>query len=113
MFTEFQVKCLVCLQKLSAIKDFNINHRYNMLNKTKYEKFTLVFIFITIPYQLHFLKHHRTSAVQLQWIKHNSSPSAKLKLKQTIHTIKKNLKRTNCHTHLSIKYVKLMHCMLV
>ena len=42
LFTEFKGKpmCLVCLETLSAMKDFNISRHYNTLHKVKYEKYT-------------------------------------------------------------------------
>ena len=32
--------CLVCLETLSAMKDFNLSRHYNTLHKVKYEKYT-------------------------------------------------------------------------
>lgn len=42
LFTEFKGKpmCLVCLETLSALKDYNLNRHYNTLHKVKYEKYT-------------------------------------------------------------------------
>jgi len=42
LFTEFKDKpmCLVCLETLSAMKDFNLSRHYNTLHKVKYEKYT-------------------------------------------------------------------------
>uniref|UniRef100_G3NBB9 SPIN-DOC-like zinc-finger domain-containing protein n=1 Tax=Gasterosteus aculeatus TaxID=69293 RepID=G3NBB9_GASAC len=42
LFTEFKGKpmCLVCLETLSAMKDFNLSCHYNTLHKVKYEKYT-------------------------------------------------------------------------
>lgn len=42
LFIEFKCKpmCLVCLETLSAMKDFNLSRDYNMLHKAKYEKYT-------------------------------------------------------------------------
>uniref|UniRef100_G3NDL4 SPIN-DOC-like zinc-finger domain-containing protein n=1 Tax=Gasterosteus aculeatus TaxID=69293 RepID=G3NDL4_GASAC len=42
LFTEFKGKpmCLVCLEPLSAMKDFNLSCHYNTLHKVKYEKYT-------------------------------------------------------------------------
>jgi len=42
LFTEFKGKpmCLVCLETLSAMKDFNLSRHYNSLHKVIYEKYT-------------------------------------------------------------------------
>ena len=42
LFIEFKGKpmCLVCLETLSAMKDFNLSRHYNTLHKVKYEKYT-------------------------------------------------------------------------
>ena len=42
LFIEFKGKpmCLVCLETLSAMKDFNLSRHYNTLHKVKYEKHT-------------------------------------------------------------------------
>lgn len=42
LFIEFKCKpmCLVCLETLSAMKDFNLSRHYNMLHKARYEKYT-------------------------------------------------------------------------
>lgn len=42
LFTEFKGKpmCLVCLETISVIKDYNLSRHYNSLHKVKYEKYT-------------------------------------------------------------------------
>uniref|UniRef100_A0A3B1JTT5 SPIN-DOC-like zinc-finger domain-containing protein n=1 Tax=Astyanax mexicanus TaxID=7994 RepID=A0A3B1JTT5_ASTMX len=42
LFTEFKGKpmCLVCLETLSALKDYNLSRHYSTLHKVKYEKYT-------------------------------------------------------------------------
>ena len=42
LFTEFKGKpmCLVCLETLSAMKDFNLSRHYNTLHVVKFKKYT-------------------------------------------------------------------------
>ena len=42
LFIEFKGKpmCLVCLETLAVMKDFNLSRYYNTLHKVKYEKYT-------------------------------------------------------------------------